>query len=1006
MAPWTVLFTLATSFLILTSSVRAASPAPTRPLAASAQDRPHEAVFRGSPVAWNYHGVVVDEAGAPVPHATVTFYAPFFKKSVTTAADGRFSIAGESVGGFLLIARNAAGDRQAFRPWKRADGDGSHLPPVRLVLTKPRDLDIRVTDQSARPLSGATVGAVVNSFVVAEGKTDSAGKAILRIPEGLHLQEVFALKEAFGFDSVYLGGASRRVMSQAAAKSGDKPSELRLTPASTVRVHVVDPNGKPIAGMRVAPSMFWVPGRGYVQFLTPMNETFEPRTDAAGVATFGYLPEGGKVRVTAFTDSHWTATLPIVGARTTSAEAGSREATIVVYHREPVRGTVVTADGKPAARVNVEVSGSSYLFDFVRTTAVSDAQGAFEVWLPPESYCAFEARRDKEVAVMQRRIVRAGVPVEPLTFVLEQGTRVHGRVLRAKDKSPVSGVIVGLQPQMTNEYYKLPKEQQLANPRNSRRGIFANIYQSVLSRPDGQFEFYVAPGKYVVQLNTMWRTTPTQIDVAHQKDVAVDLVDNRPERSVLKGRVVLKSDPTRGVPQAKVDGVDLTNDFGNRFSVVADREGRFEVNRAQVGMMVWAGSHDLAGAVQIKPGDKTVSVPIGATASATGTLIEAATGRPAADRQVNFGVRLPATGHPFSWHFVQGATTDASGRFSVKRLVIGLNYDAYAEMERNEQGPFSWHTITEITPKDERPIDLGECKLPAPYHYQPPTLEQLITRALESKKPLDVRLDDALYDSRLFENRILILATSAKSAACRRIFGILYGQESREGDDQAREALGNFTRIQIDSSAPRYAAELKTFLARWNLTSPARDDALLAIVDREGRLVATTTTQELWPKEKPDSKALAAFLKKHEGPVPNAQTRLDEALARAKRENKRVLVEQSASWCGWCHVLARYFDRHRSLIEKDYVWIVVDPRFTHGEAVIHKLRPKAEGGIPWMVILDAGGKPLITSDAAEGNIGYPGDPNEIAHFEKMLRTTARHLSDSEIKLLLADALKK
>jgi hypothetical protein len=367
-------------------------------------------------------------------------------------------------------------------------------------------------------------------------------------------------------------------------------------------------------------------------------------------------------------------------------------------------------------------------------------------------------------------------------------------------------------------------------------------------------------------------------------------------------------------------------------------------------------------------------------------------------------VRIPEGGGPFSWQFRQTATTDAKGRFNVKHLAVGLKYDAHAEVERTDQGAFAWHSISDVVPKDAQPIDLGECKLPAP--YRPQTLEQQITQALESKKPLDVRLGSALDDARLFENRILIVAVSPKSVACRRIFAILYGEDSHVGDEQAREALGNFTRISIDASAPRYAAELTTFLARWNLTSPAPDDALLAVIDQQGRLVSATTAKELWPKRIRNGQALAAFLKQHEGPVPDAQIRLADALARAKREHKRVLVEQSASWCGWCHVLAKYFDRHRSLIDKDYVWIVVDPRFTHGAAVIQKLRPKAEGGIPWMVILDADGKPLITSDAAEGNIGYPGEPKEITHFEKMLRTTARHLSESEIKLLLADAAKK
>ena len=64
-----------------------------------------------------------------------------------------------------------------------------------------------------------------------------------------------------------------------------------------------------------------------------------------------------------------------------------------------------------------------------------------------------------------------------------------------------------------------------------------------------------------------------------------------------------------------------------------------------------------------------------------------------------------------------------------------------------------------------------------------------------------MRLDAGLTDARLFENRILIVVVSPKSAACRRIFGILFGEDSQNGDDQARVALGDFTRLAIDASA-------------------------------------------------------------------------------------------------------------------------------------------------------------------------------------------------------------
>ena len=85
---------------------------------------------------------------------------------------------------------------------------------------------------------------------------------------------------------------------------------------------------------------------------------------------------------------------------------------------------------------------------------------------------------------------------------------------------------------------------------------------------------------------------------------------------------------------------------------------------------------------------------------------------------------------------------------------------------------------------------------------------------------------------------------------------------------------------------------------------------------------------------------------------------------------------------------------------------MLDRRFAHGEVVIRKLRPKDEGGVPWMVILDADGKPLITSDGPGGNLGYPGGIKDRPLFAKMWRTTAQRLTDAEINVLLADVLRK
>jgi len=96
---------------------------------------------------------------------------------------------------------------------------------------------------------------------------------------------------------------------------------------------------------------------------------------------------------------------------------------------------------------------------------------------------------------------------------------------------------------------------------------------------------------------------------------------------------------------------------------------------------------------------------------------------------------------------------------------------------------------------------------------------------------------------------------------------------------------------------------------------------------------------------------------------------------------------------------------HRDLIAKEFAYVKLDSRLTNGEQAIERVRPDAKGGIPWMVILDENGDPIITSDGPNGNIGYPGEPDGQEHFEKMLRADVKRLTDDEIKSLI-DALAK
>ncbi len=90
-------------------------------------------------------------------------------------------------------------------------------------------------------------------------------------------------------------------------------------------------------------------------------------------------------------------------------------------------------------------------------------------------------------------------------------------------------------------------------------------------------------------------------------------------------------------------------------------------------------------------------------------------------------------------------------------------------------------------------------------------------------------------------------------------------------------------------------------------------------------------------------------------------------------------------------------------LDRDYVLLSVDSGKHRGAAAVAKRLRAAHrgGGIPWMTILDAAGKELVTSDGPNGNVGCPARPDEIAWFRAMLERTCTRLKPVDL-----DAIQK
>jgi thiol:disulfide interchange protein len=94
----------------------------------------------------------------------------------------------------------------------------------------------------------------------------------------------------------------------------------------------------------------------------------------------------------------------------------------------------------------------------------------------------------------------------------------------------------------------------------------------------------------------------------------------------------------------------------------------------------------------------------------------------------------------------------------------------------------------------------------------------------------------------------------------------------------------------------------------------------------------------------------------------DARQQVAAALAKAKRDNQRVLIQWGANWCGWCNWLAATMKSDGNLSRK----LLYEYRVVHvdvGQFNKHMDLAKELGAelkaIPFLTILDADGKPLV-----------------------------------------------
>ncbi len=661
-------------------------------------------------------GRLVDEQKNPVEGVLVEARYYDGTSEAKTDTDGRFrlSLPDRSRLRFLFLLA-ASADRTAMATQTLLNMEYLEPPEDLTLEWKPSvRIEVRVVDAEGEPVAEARVGAEMSHQYLVVGTTSDAGNAVLAIPaDRARMTLIHAVKASVGMDYIAIPSSIDRPDGNG-RKQLETPLVLSLTGARPLRVAVRDAETDlPIVGAKVYPVSL-SKERGQESFYNRrVLEGLYALTDENGEATLDWLP----------TWNAWprlALNVDKADYRTFNAhvphEEDAEPVTVKLDRLIPLRGRVVFADGRPAAGIQINASGSgpsrdgSRIVVSSRNFATTDDDGRYELMLPPyQAYLV--AVNDQQWAAEPRSgfTIMPGPPVEEVDFVLRPTTRVFGRITAGPEKDPIPQLSILLW--LNGEH----SEVQYVNERGETRQLLtsARIHSYHKTNEEGEFEFFVGPGTYTFRGPA--QAEQVEFEIGDETEQEINIHAPRPDRGQLTG-LVLTGDPPRPVPQARIEGVYRYNMPGQDLTATTNNEGQFIVERELHRTVLCARSEDgrLAGVVEIGPDEKHVQIDVEPTASLIGRILDR-DGQPAEGQEISYGIKVPAGDDNAPWRVAFGGTvnTDADGRYELTKLVVGQSYCVNVTMDRGVDGlARSWRQITTITPDSaEEPIDLGEYTL-------------------------------------------------------------------------------------------------------------------------------------------------------------------------------------------------------------------------------------------------------------------------------------------------------
>lgn len=665
--------------------------------------------FESTPI----EGVVVDVDGKPVNGATVFSDFHGSRPSVVSGEGGAFRIVmPPKWTGYNHITASIDGGKKMSEPAPAKDYVGKKLA---LTLKPSKPVKVKAVDGDGKPVPMATV-AVGTRYArgMPPKRLDADGTGVVWLPPGDLLHSLAVYKDGVGLDYKHfeIGMPNAVGASHWLKQPGEEPVVFKLDGARHVKLKFVDPDGKPIEGVRTRVTNFEKKNRGDDYFNPYGEDDFFATSNDKGLVEFRNLPKdlSRGLHFDIESDTHFNP-----GKRFDSGDDGDER----VYTMPPkveLSGIVMGTDGKPAGKAVVMYQGQSpNRFDPSGVAIRADSEGRFRALVPSEHFYIIRAAKGPAASSVTAKVVNKA-PLRDLKLVLLPSTRLHGKLVRPEGQTEFrKDLQLSLK---APAYDSLPLEQQTLGGRLF--GVEDGFHVSIELDKDGNYETWLGPGKYLYRVDPYSRKTEA-FEVNGQPELRKDFGPMVQHESLrLDGKVVLERDPTKAVAGAEVKGHmpdSLNRNSGRRHLMVngrpvTDEQGKFFVTRDVGEGILEAKTADgkLVGTATFTDRQKTIVIRVGPSVTIKGRVVDS-DGKPKAKYEVQWSRitdRLMSGGV-----FSGREMTNNKGEFEIRGLIPNAEYHLSGVFKRDADGnAYSWKRMAELKPALQGLHDAGDLKAP------------------------------------------------------------------------------------------------------------------------------------------------------------------------------------------------------------------------------------------------------------------------------------------------------